>query len=76
MDGFQSVRIRLVFLFVESAIRKLTKEVQEQQRLAEALGCLHQLQPVFLQVSPGKEYTLSKSCCLTMRMVVRSLDWS
>lgn len=40
--------------FVESALGKLAEEVQEQQRLAEAVGGLHQLQPVLLQVPPGE----------------------
>ena len=55
---FYSFRIKTVALCcsrLESAVWKLAEEVQEQQRLAEALGGLHQLQPVFLQVSPGDE---------------------
>lgn len=44
----------LFYVFVESAVGKLAEEVQEQQRLAEAVGGLHQLQPVLLQVPPGE----------------------
>ena len=52
--------VKLCVVFAESAVWKLTEEVQEQQRLAEALGGLHQLQPVFLQVPPGDDhFTLS-----------------
>lgn len=59
----------LLFVLVESVVRKLTKEVQEQQRLAEAVGGLHQLQPVLLQVSSGEQQSpvrssgSSKICC-------------
>lgn len=51
--------MKLAFVFVEPAVWKLTAEVQEQQRLAEAVGGLHQLQPVLLQVSPGDGHSLS-----------------
>lgn len=59
----------LLFVLVESVVRKLTEEVQEQQRLAEAVGGLYQLQPVLLQVSSGEQHFpvhssgSGKMCC-------------
>lgn len=59
----------LFFVLIESVVRKLTEEVQEQQRLAEAVGGLHQLQPVLLQVSSGEQHSpvrssgSSEMCC-------------
>ncbi len=37
----------------EPAVRLPAEKVQEQQRLAEALGRLHQLLPLLLQNLPG-----------------------
>lgn len=51
----------LLFVLVESVVRKLTEEVQEQQRLAETVGGLHQLQPVLLQVSSGEQHSAVRS---------------
>lgn len=38
----------------EPAVGVSTEEIQEQQRLAEALGGLYQLLPLLLQDSPGQ----------------------
>lgn len=38
---------------VESAVWEPAEEIQEQQRVAEAVGGLHQLLPLLLQVAPG-----------------------
>lgn len=38
----------------EPAVWEPAEEVQEQQRVAEAVGSLHQLLPVLLQITPGK----------------------
>lgn len=38
----------------EPAVWELAEEVQEQQRMAEAVGCVHQLLLVLLQITPGE----------------------
>lgn len=38
----------------EPALWELAEKVQEQQWLAEAVGGIHQLLPVLLQITPGK----------------------
>ena len=40
---------------LEPAVGVPLEEVQEQQRLAEAVGGLHQLQPLLLQDPPGDD---------------------
>lgn len=38
----------------EPAVWELAEEVQEQQRMAEAVGRVHQLLPVLLQITPSE----------------------
>lgn len=43
--------------FLEPAFWESAAEIQEQQRLAEAVGGLHKLLPLFLQITPGRART-------------------
>lgn len=49
------VSILLLSSISESALWKPVKKIQEQQWVAEALGGIHQLLYVLLQIAPGKQ---------------------
>ena len=51
----------------EPAVGVPPEEVQEQQRLAEAVGGLHQLLPVLLQDPPGQSSMLCSHCSVISR---------
>ena len=53
---------------LEPAVGVPLEEVQEQQRLAEAVGGLHQLLPVLLQDPPGQTSVLCSHCSVIRRL--------